>query len=161
MVPDFTLATDIICGFPGETEEDYAATRALADELSFDNAFVFRYSPRKDTPAATMGEQLSEEVKEDRNQDLLSVINRHAQSKLQALVGQTLEVLCTGPSRHNETRLAGRTRGNKIAVFAGTDQLTGQLVDLDISETAGFTLYGANPRVATDGVRRLDAVVNS
>ena len=78
-----------------------------------------------------------------------------------ALVGQTLEVLCTGPSRHNETRLAGRTRGNKIAVFAGTDQLTGQLVDLDISETAGFTLYGANPRVATDGVRRLDAVVNS
>jgi tRNA-2-methylthio-N6-dimethylallyladenosine synthase len=159
--PDIAITTDIIVGFPGETEEDYAATRALADELSFDNAFVFRYSPRKDTPAATMGEQLSEEVKEDRNQDLLSVINRHAQSKLQALVGQTLEVLCTGPSRHNETRLAGRTRGNKIAVFAGTDQLTGQLVDLDISETAGFTLYGANPRVATDGVRRLDAVVNS
>jgi len=144
--PDIAITTDIIVGFPGETEEDYAATRALTDELSFDNAFVFRYSPRKDTPAATMDGQLSEELKEDRNHDLLSVVNHHAQAKLQALVGRTLEVLCTGPSRHNETRLAGRTRGNKIAVFEGDASLAGQLVDLEITETAGFTLYAANPR---------------
>ncbi|MFM7374775.1 MAG: MiaB/RimO family radical SAM methylthiotransferase, partial [Chthoniobacterales bacterium] len=98
--PDIAITTDIIVGFPGETDEDYAATRALTDEIGFDNAFVFRYSPRKDTPAATMGEQLSEEVKEERNQDLLSVVNRHAQKKLQDLVGQTVEILCTGPSRH-------------------------------------------------------------
>ena len=96
-----------------------------------------------------MGGQLPEELKEDRNHDLLSVVNQHAQAKLQALVGCTLEVLCTGPSRHNETRLAGRTRGNKIAVFEGSATLTGQLVDLDITETAGFTLYAANPRLAT------------
>jgi tRNA-2-methylthio-N6-dimethylallyladenosine synthase len=146
--PDIAITTDIIVGFPGETDDDFAATRALVDEIAFDNAFVFRYSPRKDTPAATMGAQLPEEVKEKRNQDLLSVVNRHAQQKLQDLVGQTVEVLCTGPSRHNDARLTGRTRGNKIAVFAGPTRLAGQLVDLEITETAGFTLYGANPRAA-------------
>jgi len=146
--PDIAITTDIIVGFPGETDEDYAKTRALTDELSFDNAFVFRYSPRKDTPAATMGEQLPEELKEDRNHDLLSVVNHHAQSKLQALVGRSLEVLCTGPSRHNETRLSGRTRGNKITVFEGPADLAGHLVDLDITDTAGFTLYAANPQPA-------------
>lgn len=146
--PDIAITTDIIVGFPGETDEDYAATRALTDEIGFDNAFVFRYSPRKDTPAATMESQLSEELKEERNQDLLSVVNRHAQQKLQDLVGQTVEVLCTGPSRHNDTRLAGRTRGNKIVVFEGATDLAGRMVDVDLIETAGFTLYGANPRAA-------------
>jgi tRNA-2-methylthio-N6-dimethylallyladenosine synthase len=165
--PDIAITTDIIVGFPGETDEDYAATRALVDELSFDNAFVFRYSPRKDTPAATMEAQLPEEVKEARNQDLLSIVNRHAQQKLQNLVGQAVEVLCTGPSRHNDTRLAGRTRGNKIAVFEGPDDLAGQHVDIDITDTVGFTLYGANPRpaptphAALSGVRRLDAAFNT
>ena len=147
--PDIAITTDIIVGFPGETEEDYAATRALTDELSFDNAFVFRYSPRKDTPAATMEEQLPEEVKEARNQDLLTVVNRHAQQKLQDLVGRTVEVLCTGPSRYNDTRLTGRTRGNKIVVFEGPAALAGRLVDVDLTETSGFTLYGANPREIT------------
>ena len=146
--PDIAITTDIIVGFPGETEADYAATRSLADETAFDNAFVFRYSPRTDTPASAMDSQLSEEVKEERNQDLLSVINRHAQAKLQALVGRSVEILCTGPSRHNDTRLTGRTRGNKIVVFEGAADLAGGLVDIDLTETAGFTLYGANPRAA-------------
>jgi tRNA-2-methylthio-N6-dimethylallyladenosine synthase len=141
--PDIAITTDIIVGFPGETEEDYAATRALVDEISFDNAFVFRYSPRKDTPAATMSDQLAEEVKEARNQDLLSVVNRHAQQKLHDMVGQSVEVLCTGPSRHNEQRLTGRTRGNKIVVFEGPDELAGRLVDVEIHDAAGFTLYAA------------------
>ena len=149
--PDIAITTDIIVGFPGETEEDYAATRALTDEIGFDNAFVFRYSPRKDTPAATMDAQLAEEVKEERNQDLLCVVNRHAQQKLQDLVGQTVEILCTGPSRHNDARLTGRTRGNKIVVFEGDTQLTGELVEVDVTDTAGFTLYAANPRVAACG----------
>jgi tRNA-2-methylthio-N6-dimethylallyladenosine synthase len=147
--PDIAITTDIIVGFPGETDEDYAATRALTDELAFDNAFVFRYSPRKGTPAATMEAQLPEEVKEERNQDLLSVVNRHAQQRLQDLVGHTVEVLCTGPSRHNDARLTGRTRGNKITVFEGPADLAGQLVDIDLTDTAGFTLYGANPRTAS------------
>ncbi|MFM8231964.1 MAG: MiaB/RimO family radical SAM methylthiotransferase, partial [Chthoniobacterales bacterium] len=146
--PDIAITTDIIVGFPGETDEDYAATRALTDEIGFDNAFVFRYSQRKDTPAATMGEQLSEELKEERNQDLLSVVNRHAQQKLQDLVGQTVEILCTGPSRHNDARLTGRTRGNKIVVFEGSADLGGELIEVDVAETTGFTLYGANPRPA-------------
>jgi tRNA-2-methylthio-N6-dimethylallyladenosine synthase len=143
--PDIAITTDIIVGFPGETEEDYAATRALVDEISFDNAFVFRYSPRKDTPAATMNDQLAEEVKEARNQDLLSVVNRHAQQKLQDMVGQTVEVLCTGPSRHNEQRLTGRTRGNKIVVFEGPAELAGRLFDVEIHDAAGFTLYASTP----------------
>ncbi|MBU3664655.1 MAG: tRNA (N6-isopentenyl adenosine(37)-C2)-methylthiotransferase MiaB [Chthoniobacterales bacterium] len=149
--PDIAITTDIIVGFPGETDEDYSATRTLADEISFDNAFVFRYSPRKDTPAATMHAQVPEEVREERNQDLLSVVNRHAQQKLQDMVGRTVEVLCTGSSRHNDARLTGRTRGNKIAVFEGPDRLAGELVDIDITETAGFTLYAANPRPAERG----------
>jgi len=148
--PGIAITTDIIVGFPGETEEDYAATRALVDEIGFDNAFVFRYSPRKDTPAATMERQLSEEVKEDRNQDLLSVVNRHAQQKLQNLVGHTVEILCTGPSRHNDTRLTGRTRGNKIVVFEGPAEMAGTLIDIEVAESAGFTLYGTNPRPAAN-----------
>ena len=147
--PGMAITTDIIVGFPGETDDDYAATRDVVDEIGFDNAFVFRYSPRRDTPAASMPAQIPEEVKEARNQELLSIVNRHAQQKLQDLVGRTVEVLCTGPSRHNDSRLAGRTRGNKIAVFEGPDQLAGELVDVDVTETAGFTLYGAYPRPAT------------
>ena len=146
--PGIAITTDVIVGFPAETEDDYAATRALVDELAFDNAFVFRYSPRKDTSAASMPGQIPEDVKEDRNRDLLNVVNRHAQRKLQDLVGRTVEVLCTGPSRHNDARLTGRTRGNKIAVFEGEPALAGRLVDIDVAETAGFTLYGADPRAA-------------
>jgi len=149
--PDMAITTDIIVGFPGETDEDYAATRALTDEVGFDNAFVFRYSPRKDTPAADRDGQLAEDIKEARNHDLLEVVNRHAQQKLQSMVGQTVEVLCTGPSRHNAARLTGRTRGNKIAVFEGPAALAGQLVDVHLDDTAGFTLYASSPRPARAG----------
>lgn len=146
--PGIAITTDVIVGFPGETDDDYAATRALADEVAFDNAFIFRYSPRKDTPAASMPEQVPEDVKEERNQDLLSVVNAHAQAKLRALVGRAVEVLCTGPSRHNKARLTGRTRCNKIVVFEGEPSLAGRLVDIRVAETAGFTLYGQDPRAA-------------
>lgn len=144
--PGIAITTDVIVGFPGETDEDFAATRTLVDEVAFDNAFVFRYSPRRDTPAASMPDQISEELKEERNQDLLQIVNRHARQKLQDLVGRTVEVLCTGPSRHNKARLAGRTRCNKIAVFEGEPSLAGRLARVKITETAGFTLYGTDPR---------------
>lgn len=146
--PAIAITTDIIVGFPGETEDDYAATRELTDEIGFDNAFVFRYSQRKDTPAATMEDQIAEDIKEARNHDLLSVVNRHAQQKLQNLTGQTVEVLCTGTSRHNDARLTGRTRGNKIVVFKSAEDFTGELVNIEITETSGFTLYGSNPQLA-------------
>ena len=140
--PGMAITTDIIVGFPGETEEDYQATRALTDRIGFDNAFVFRYSPRRDTPAALMDGQLSEEVKEARNQDLLSVVNAHAKAKHAALVGQRVEILCEGPSKTNPHRLTGRTPGNKIVVFEGHPRQIGQVFELPVVHSSGFTLYG-------------------
>ena len=140
--PHIAITTDIIIGFPGETQEDYEATRALAEELEFDNAFVFRYSQRKDTPAAAMPDQVPEPVKEQRNQDLLAVINRIAEDKTAALVGSHVEILCEGPSKTNSERLTGRTRSNKIVVFEGSDRHIGQIFDVYIESAGPFTLYG-------------------
>ncbi len=143
--PDIAITTDMIVGFPGETDEDYAATRALAERIGFDNAFVFRYSKRRDTPAAEMAEQLPEEVKEARNQDLLEVVNRHARARTDALVGTRQRILCEGLSKTNADRLMGRTPGNKIVVFEGDPKRhVGQLFDVQIERSTGFTLYG-NP----------------
>src|SRR5881392_2982839 len=99
------VTTDIIVGFPGETEEDYRQTRDLVEEIQFDNAFVFRYSPRRDTPAAEMSDQIDEHLKEERNQDLLALVNQSAARINRRLVGQTLDVLCEGPSKTNRSRL--------------------------------------------------------
>jgi tRNA-2-methylthio-N6-dimethylallyladenosine synthase len=136
------ITTDIIVGFPGETEEEYLQTRRLAEELHFDNAFVFRYSPRGDTPAATMEEQLPEEVKEFRNKDLLEVINASALKKLEATVGTLQEILCEGPSRYDPERLTGRTRTNKIVVFEGGRRFHREIFQLRITRSHAFTLYG-------------------
>jgi tRNA-2-methylthio-N6-dimethylallyladenosine synthase len=143
--PGMAITTDVIVGFPGETEEDYQQTRALCDAVSFDNAFIFRYSPRQNTPAATMEEQISEEVKEARNQDLLQLVNRHVADKLNALVGTQTEILCEGASRHNSERLTGRTRTNKIVVFEGAPRHIGQIFPVKITRASGSTLYGDPP----------------
>src|SRR6185312_1953013 len=111
------ITTDIIVGFPGETEEDYEQTRDLVEGVKFDNAFVFRYSPRRDTPAAEMPDQIDEHLKEERNQDLLEVVDKSNHRILERLVGSQVEVLCEGPSKTNRERLMGRTRTNKIVVF--------------------------------------------
>jgi len=136
------ITTDIIVGFPGETDEDFAATRALVEEIQFDNAFVFRYSPRRDTPAATMDGQLPEAVKDARNQELLDVVNAAARRKLADCVGRRMEILCEGASRYNPDRLTGRTRTNKIVVFEGDPRHVGQVMDVRITEARNFTLYG-------------------
>ncbi len=136
------ITTDVIVGFPGETDEDFAATKALVAEVEFDNAFVFRYSPRRDTPAATMDGQLPEAVKEARNQELLEVVNAAVGRKLEACVGKQVEILCEGTSRHNAGRLAGRTRTNKIVVFEGAPRHVGQVMDVRITRATNFTLYG-------------------
>jgi len=140
--PGIAITTDIIVGFPGESEDDYLATRELADRTGFDNAFVFRYSPRQNTPAAAMGNQLPEDVKEWRNQDLLEVVNRHVARKLDALVGTKVEILCEGPSRNNPDRLAGRTRTNKIVVFEGAPRHIGEIFPVRIIRASSSTLYG-------------------
>jgi tRNA-2-methylthio-N6-dimethylallyladenosine synthase len=144
--PDIALTTDIIVGFPGETDADYAATRELVQRVGFDNAFVFRYSPRRDTPAATMEDQVSEAVKEERNQDLLRVVDALAIAKGEALVGQHVEILCEGPSKTNAERLMGRSPGNKIVIFEGDDRHIGEIFDVRIEHSSGFSLY-ADPAV--------------
>ncbi len=140
--PGIAITTDIIVGFPGEKDEDYRQTRELTDRIGFDNAFVFRYSPRRDTPAALLDGQLSEEVKEARNQDLLEVVNAHARRKHAELVGRRVEILCEGPSKTNAQRLSGRTPTNKIVVFEGRPRHVGQIFELNVVHSSGFTLYG-------------------
>jgi tRNA-2-methylthio-N6-dimethylallyladenosine synthase len=141
--PGLAITTDIIVGFPGETEEDFQASIDTVERLQFDNAFVFRYSKRRNTPAAEIDGQLSESEKEDRNQRLLAVVNRLAIAKNAELVGTVQQVLCEGPSKTNASRLSGRTSQNKIVVFEGNaERLSGQLLDLQIGQSSGFTLYG-------------------
>ncbi|MBM3857410.1 MAG: tRNA (N6-isopentenyl adenosine(37)-C2)-methylthiotransferase MiaB [Verrucomicrobia bacterium] len=140
--PEIAITTDIIVGFPGETEEDYLASRRLAEELQFDGAFIFRYSPRGNTPAATMENQLPEEIKEIRNKDLLDVVNTSASKKLEACVGTLQEVLCEGPSRNDPTRLAGRTRTNKIVIFEGGQRFHREIFEVRITRATSSTLYG-------------------
>ena len=115
--PRIALTTDIIIGFPGETDEDYAKTRDFVDRIGFDNAFIFKYSKRKDTPAAQLEQQVPDAVKEARNRDLLELVNTWAKRRAEVFVGQEVEILCEGPSKTNPKRLMGRTRGNKIVVF--------------------------------------------
>jgi tRNA-2-methylthio-N6-dimethylallyladenosine synthase len=145
------ITTDVIVGFPGETDHDYRQTRDLVEEIAFDNAFVFRYSPRRDTPAAEMSDQIDEHVKQARNQDLLDVVNKSNRRILERLVGSEVEVLCEGPSKTNSARLTGRTRTNKIVVFppwrkqrptGETEELVGELVNVRVVRANGFSLYG-------------------
>jgi len=136
------ITTDIIVGFPGETDEDYKQTRELVEKLQFDNAFVFRYSPRRQTPAADMTVQIDEQIKEQRNQDLLRVVNESTRRSGERLVGRNVQVLCEGPSKTNPSRLMGRTRTNKIVVFEGDPTLIGEIVDIKVQRANGFSLYG-------------------
>ena len=149
MRDDIALTTDVIVGFPGETEEDYEKTRALVERVQFDNAFVFRYSQRSETPAAEMVGQLDEQVKEARNQDLLTVVDAAAKRAGERLVGQEVQILCEGPSKTNRTRLTGRTRSNKIVVYDGNDAEIGQLIDLKITHSTGFSLSGVRTGAAS------------
>lgn len=143
--PHIALTTDAIVGFPGETEEDFQATCRVVEQLQFDNAFVFRYSPRRDTPAAVMADQLDDPTKERRNQELLTIVNEAARDAAGQLVGRRVEVLCEGPSKTNASRLSGRTRTNKIVLFDGEPKLAGELIDVDIERSSGFSLYGRVP----------------
>ena len=143
--PHIAVSTDIIVGFPGEGETEYLETRALCEKVKFDNAYVFRYSKRRGTPAAEMDDslQLPEEVKVQRNQDLLKLIDQIGGEKNQALVGTKQEVLCEGLSKRRNDRLSGRTRTNRIVIFKGNhDRLTGKLFDVEIERTTGHVLYG-------------------
>jgi len=140
--PRIALTTDVIVGFPGETDDDYGKTRDLVDRIGFDNAFIFKYSKRKDTPAARLEQQVPDAVKEARNRDLLELVNTWAKRRAEVFVGQEVEILCEGPSKTNPKRLMGRTRGNKIVVFEGNTRHIGQLMKVRITHSSGYTLYG-------------------
>jgi tRNA-2-methylthio-N6-dimethylallyladenosine synthase len=142
VTPEMAITSDIIVGFPGETDEDFQSTKALVDRVGFDNAFVFKYSKRKDTPAAEMLDQVPDQIKEERNQELLALVNDWARRRNARFIGREVEILCEGPSKTNPNRLMGRTRGNKIVVFEGAPHHIGQLLNIRITRTSGYTLYG-------------------
>ena len=140
--PRMGITTDIIVGFPGETEEDFQETLSLVREVKFDNAYIFKYSPRKDTPAATMPGQVPQEVKEERNTRLLKLVNEIGARKYQRHIGARVQILVEGPSKNNSARMMGRSRCNKIVLFDGTERHRGQLLDVKITRAGSFTLYG-------------------
>ena len=144
--PQMGVGTDIIVGFPGETEEDFEETLNLCREVEFDNAFLFKYSRRRDTPAAEMPDQLPEELIEERHARLLGAVDEIRVRKLNDYVGRQMEILVEGPSRRNAARLEGRTRCNKIVVFEGGERFVGQVMDVEIESASPTTLYG-NPAI--------------
>jgi tRNA-2-methylthio-N6-dimethylallyladenosine synthase len=148
--PGMGITTDIIVGFPGETEEDFAQTLSLTREARFQNAYVFKYSPRRDTPAATMPDQVPVEVIEERHARLLDLVNEIGREHYAAAVGTRRQILVEGPSHKNAARLQGRTRCNKIVIFDGVPRHVGQLMDVRVTRAGTFTLYGDPAVVGLD-----------
>jgi tRNA-2-methylthio-N6-dimethylallyladenosine synthase len=147
--PEMGITTDIIVGFPGETEADFEETMSLVREAAFDNAFVFKYSPRKDTPAATLPDPVPQEVIAERHGRLLELVNEIGREKYRRDVGKRVQILVEGPSRKNPARLQGRTRTNKIVIFEGSARHRGQLLDVKVTRAGSFTLYG-DPAILND-----------
>jgi tRNA-2-methylthio-N6-dimethylallyladenosine synthase len=140
-VPDCALTTDIIVGFPGETEEDFVQTLEVVDEVGYDGAFTFIFSPRRGTEAAEMEGQLSHAVKRERMERLVDLVQRRARERAERFVGRTMEVLVEGPSRNDPARLRGRTRHNKTVNFDGTAG-PGELVEVEITGATSQSLSG-------------------
>ena len=141
-VPDCAITTDIIVGFPGETEEDFEQTLEVVDEVGYDGAFTFIFSPRRGTEAAGFEGQLPHAVKRERMERLVELVQRRARERGDRFVGRTMEVLVEGPSRTDPTRLRGRTRHNKTVNFDGT-AAAGELVEVEITGATSTTLSGS------------------
>jgi tRNA-2-methylthio-N6-dimethylallyladenosine synthase len=135
------FSTDIIVGFPGETDEDFEDTRSICKAVDYDMAYIFKYSVRTGTPAASMPGQVPDEVKEERNRALLEVLHGGSLRRSQALVGSVQEVLVEGPDKTG-LRFTGRTRGNRVTVFEAAPRLVGSLVPVEITRASVSTLYG-------------------
>ena len=141
-IPDLALTTDLIVGFPGETEEDFRETIAAVEEVGFDGAYTFVFSPRRDTEAATMPDQVPDEVKQERIERLIDVVQRVAQERNAFRVGRVEEVLVEGASRTDSSLLRGRTRRNTTVNFRGT-AAPGELVEVAIEAATSTTLRGS------------------
>ncbi|MDQ3724305.1 MAG: tRNA (N6-isopentenyl adenosine(37)-C2)-methylthiotransferase MiaB [Actinomycetota bacterium] len=140
-VPDCAITTDIIVGFPGETEQDFQETLEVAEEVGYDGAFTFIFSPRRETEAATMEGQLPHPVKVERLERLVEVVQRRAAERAERFVGRTMDVLVEGTSRTDETRLRGRTRHGKAVNFDGVAE-PGEFVAVEIESATSQTLSG-------------------
>jgi tRNA-2-methylthio-N6-dimethylallyladenosine synthase len=138
---DMYFSTDVIVGFPGETEGDFAQTRELFADCNYDMAYIFKYSVRSGTPAADMGDQVPDEVKEARNQELLEILRQNSLRRNAALLGTVEEVLVEGPDKTGKL-FTGRTAGNRVTIFAADPRLVGELVPLRIERASVSTLYG-------------------
>jgi tRNA-2-methylthio-N6-dimethylallyladenosine synthase len=139
--PAMYFSTDVIVGFPGETHEDFEQTRELFEACNYDMAYIFKYSIRTGTPAAELGDQVPDEVKEQRNQILLDVLQKNSLRRTAQLIGTVEEVLVEGRDKSGD-RFTGRTRGNRVCVFEADARLVGQLVPLRIERASVSTLYG-------------------
>ncbi len=141
-MPDISLTTDIIVGFPGESDEDFEATLDILRKVRYDMIYSFIYSPRKGTPAAEMDNQVPPEVKSERMQKLLDLQNQISLEKNQELVSKTVRVLVEGRSKNDETTFTGRTEGNKLVHFEASDSLIGSFVNVKIIRAEPFNLRG-------------------
>jgi tRNA-2-methylthio-N6-dimethylallyladenosine synthase len=139
--PAMHFSTDVIVGFPGETEEDFAQTRELFAACDYDMAYIFKYSIRTGTPAADLAEQVPDEVKEERNRILLEILQKNSLRRTAALVGTVEDVLVEGRDKSG-ARFTGRTRGNRVCVFDADPRLVGSIVPLRIERASVSTLYG-------------------
>ena len=140
--PDICLSTDIIVGFPGETEEEFEATRSLFEEVCFDMAFIFKYSERAGTKAEEMGDDIPAEVKDQRNKILLEILGESSLRRNQSIVGTVQPVLVEGPARKGEGMFMGRNPGNRKVIFPATERLVGQIVPVRVTDATVSILRG-------------------
>ena len=151
LVPDCAITTDIIVGFPGETDAEFEETMEVVEQVRYDSAFTFIFSPRRGTLAAELEDVLPSEVKSERMERLVGAVQRHAAERAQRFVGRTMEVLVEGPSRTDPARLRGRTRHNKTVHFAGVAE-PGELTDVRIDAATSTTLAGEELLLARPGL---------
>ena len=141
VVPDMYFSTDIIVGFPGETEEDFNESAAFFEDIGFDMSYIFKYSIRTGTPAETMADQVLKEEKERRNHVLLDILHKRSLWRNEQLIGTTQEVLVEGPAKKGD-KFVGKTRGYRNSIFDGDERLIGQLVDMKVERATASTIYG-------------------
>ncbi|MGL5904351.1 MAG: tRNA (N6-isopentenyl adenosine(37)-C2)-methylthiotransferase MiaB, partial [Cetobacterium sp.] len=141
-IPGVALTTDIIVGFPNETETDFLETLDVVDKVKFDIAFMFMYSPREGTAAATMEGQLDQEIKKERLKRLIDLQNQKSKETSIIYEGLTVRVLVDGPSKKNDKVLSGRTSTNKVVIFSGDKELEGTFVNVKVNECRTWSLYG-------------------
>ena len=141
-MPNATLTTDIIVGFPNETDEQFEETMTLMEEVGFEAAYTFIYSPREGTPAAAREDNVSMEVKKERLQRLNELVNKQSAESMKKLEGTVVKVLVEGESKKDPDVLAGYTERNKVVNFKGSKSMIGQIVEVEITEARTWSLNG-------------------